>query len=101
MTAAPSPITPDPITPCPIDEDAAWEAFARRDRAADGRFVVAVTTTGIYCKPSCPARRPRPENVRFFDEGAAAASGDAARSAARTAPAAAPETSAKGGFEVR
>ncbi len=37
-----------------------------RDRQSDGRFVVGVVTTGIYCLPSCPARRPRPENVRFF-----------------------------------
>jgi AraC family transcriptional regulator of adaptative response/methylated-DNA-[protein]-cysteine methyltransferase len=42
------------------------EAFAARDRAWDGRFVVAVTTTRIYCRPSCPARRPRPENTRFL-----------------------------------
>ncbi|MFA7597415.1 MAG: methylated-DNA--[protein]-cysteine S-methyltransferase [Novosphingobium sp.] len=42
-------------------------AFARRDRSADGRFVVAVTTTRIYCRPSCPARRPMPENYVFFD----------------------------------
>jgi AraC family transcriptional regulator of adaptative response/methylated-DNA-[protein]-cysteine methyltransferase len=45
------------------------EAFAARDRSWDGRFVVAVTTTGIYCRPSCPARRPRPENMRFFAAG--------------------------------
>lgn len=49
-----------------IDPDIAWSAFSSRDRAADGRFVVAVTTTGIYCKPSCPARRPRREHVRFL-----------------------------------
>ncbi|WP_137678896.1 bifunctional transcriptional activator/DNA repair enzyme AdaA [Aurantiacibacter suaedae] len=42
------------------------EAFARRDRAFDGRFVVGVVSTGIYCRPSCPARRPRPENCRFL-----------------------------------
>lgn len=54
-------------------DSARWTAFAARDRAQDGRFVVAVTTTGIYCKPSCPARRPRPENVRFFDAGQDAA----------------------------
>lgn len=41
-------------------------AFAARDRSQDGRFVVGVTTTGIYCRPSCPARRPRPENVRYY-----------------------------------
>ena len=38
-----------------IDADAAWTAFERRDRARDGDFVVGVATTGIYCKPSCPA----------------------------------------------
>lgn len=42
-------------------------AFAARDRSWDGRFVVAVTSTGIYCRPSCPARRPRPENTEFYD----------------------------------
>ena len=52
----------------------AWEAFERRDRAFDGRFVVAVRTTRIYCKPSCPARRPRRENVDFYSTGAQAES---------------------------
>jgi len=60
-----------PMTP-PIDTNAAWEAFARRDRAFDGRFVVAVSTTGIYCKPSCPARRPARAHVTFHADGAAA-----------------------------
>ena len=55
-----------------IDLDAAWAAFAARDRAADGRFVVAVRTTGIYCKPSCPARHPRRENVSFHADAAQA-----------------------------
>jgi AraC family transcriptional regulator of adaptative response/methylated-DNA-[protein]-cysteine methyltransferase len=55
-----------------LDVDAAWAAFAARDRTQDGRFVVAVTTTGIYCKPSCPARHPRRENVRFYADPAAA-----------------------------
>ncbi|HVL78619.1 MAG TPA: Ada metal-binding domain-containing protein, partial [Sphingomicrobium sp.] len=49
-----------------IDGSQAWEAFERRDRAFDGRLVVAVRTTRIYCKPSCPARRPRRENVVFY-----------------------------------
>jgi AraC family transcriptional regulator of adaptative response/methylated-DNA-[protein]-cysteine methyltransferase len=53
--------------PEPLDEDAAWAAFDARDRAADGRFVVAVKTTGIYCRPSCAARRPRREHVRFLN----------------------------------
>lgn len=42
-----------------------WAALARRDPAADGRFVYAVRTTGVYCRPSCPARPARRENVRF------------------------------------
>ena len=53
----------------PIDADAAWEAVLRRDRAMDGQFVTGVLTTGIYCRPSCAARRPRRENVRFFAAG--------------------------------
>ncbi len=49
-----------------IDQDAAWAAFERRDRSWDGRVIGAVSTTGIYCKPSCPARRPKREHVEFF-----------------------------------
>jgi AraC family transcriptional regulator of adaptative response/methylated-DNA-[protein]-cysteine methyltransferase len=56
----------------PIDAEAAWTAFDARDRRRDGRFVIAVRTTGIYCKPSCPARRPRRENVAFYHDGVAA-----------------------------
>ncbi len=52
--------------PCP-SPDPRCEAVFRRDRRADGRFVYAVTTTGIYCRPSCAARRPKPEHLRFFD----------------------------------
>lgn len=58
-----------------ISEDQAWTAFEARDRSYDDRFVVAVITTRIYCRPSCPARRPRRENVRFFGTGAKAAEG--------------------------
>ena len=54
-----------------IDADKAWQAFTRRDRSFDGRFVIDVLTTGIYCRPSCAARQPRRENVRFFADGAA------------------------------
>jgi len=49
-----------------ICEQSAWAAFERRDRAWDGRVIGAVRTTGIYCKPSCPARRPKREHVEFF-----------------------------------
>ena len=55
-----------------INDDTAWDAFMRRDRAYDGRLIGAVTSTGIYCKPSCPARRPKRENAIFFADGAAA-----------------------------
>jgi AraC family transcriptional regulator, regulatory protein of adaptative response / methylated-DNA-[protein]-cysteine methyltransferase len=59
-----------------IDPDQAWAAFAARDRAADGRFVVGVRTTGIYCRPSCAARHPKRENVAFYpDRKAAQAAG--------------------------
>jgi AraC family transcriptional regulator of adaptative response/methylated-DNA-[protein]-cysteine methyltransferase len=47
--------------------DPRWAALASRDGKADGAFVYAVTSTGIYCRPSCPSRRPRADRVRFFD----------------------------------
>ena len=47
--------------------DTMWSAFLARDPAVDGRFIVAVKTTGIYCRPICPARRPLRQNVEFFD----------------------------------
>ena len=43
-----------------------WTAVLARDASRDGSFVFAVRSTGIYCRPSCPARRPRRENVQFF-----------------------------------
>lgn len=55
-----------------VTDDQAWAAFERRDRTWDGRLVGGVRTTGIYCRPSCPARRPKRENVEFFPDGAAA-----------------------------
>jgi AraC family transcriptional regulator of adaptative response/methylated-DNA-[protein]-cysteine methyltransferase len=53
-------------------EDGRWEAFVRRDPAADGLFVVAVDSTCIYCRPTCPARRPLRKNVRFLPDAATA-----------------------------
>ena len=47
-------------------------AVRTRNRSYDGTFVYGVTTTGIYCRPSCPSRQARPENLVFFDDGAAA-----------------------------
>ena len=57
-------------------EVARWNAVVARDAEQDGRFVFAVRTTGVYCKPSCALRRALRENVRFFaDPGAAEAAG--------------------------
>jgi AraC family transcriptional regulator of adaptative response/methylated-DNA-[protein]-cysteine methyltransferase len=68
------------------DVDAArWAAVLRRDAGADGRFVYAVRSTGIYCRPSCPSRRPRRDRVRFYDT-AAAAAGDGFRACRRCRP---------------
>jgi AraC family transcriptional regulator of adaptative response/methylated-DNA-[protein]-cysteine methyltransferase len=49
-----------------IDIDAAWAAFERRDRSWDGKVIGAVNTTGIYCKQSSPARRPKRDKFEFF-----------------------------------
>ncbi len=49
-----------------------WTAIAERDRRAEGSFVYSVATTGIYCRPGCPSRLPRRENVRFHVNAAAA-----------------------------
>lgn len=53
-------------------DEARWAAVLRRDHAMDGRFVYAVKTTGIYCRPSCPSGPAKRENVRFFLNNAAA-----------------------------
>ena len=52
--------------------DPRWAAVAARDPRADGRFVYAVRTTGVYARPSSSARLPNPANVEFFDTAAAA-----------------------------
>lgn len=49
-----------------IDPDICWQAVQDRDPAWDGRFFYAVITTGVFCRPSCPSRPKRRENVRFF-----------------------------------
>ncbi len=49
-----------------LNEEACWTAILDRDDEAAGPFVFAVLTTGIYCRPSCPARRPKRENLRLF-----------------------------------
>ncbi|WP_420403058.1 bifunctional DNA-binding transcriptional regulator/O6-methylguanine-DNA methyltransferase Ada [Nisaea sp.] len=54
------------------DDAARWAAVTARDAAAEGVFFYAVVTTGVYCRPTCPSRRPRHENVRFYDSPAEA-----------------------------
>jgi AraC family transcriptional regulator, regulatory protein of adaptative response / DNA-3-methyladenine glycosylase II len=57
------------------DFERRYRAVSERDARYDGQFVTAVRTTGIYCRPSCPARTPLARNVSFF------ASGEEARAA--------------------
>jgi AraC family transcriptional regulator of adaptative response/methylated-DNA-[protein]-cysteine methyltransferase len=55
-----------------MNEAVAWESVLHRDPTADDRFLYGVTTTGIYCRPSCPSRRPKRDNVAFFSSSEAA-----------------------------
>ena len=54
------------------DADVCYRAMQGRDSRFDGRFYIAVKTTRVYCRPSCPARTPRPENCRYYRSAAAA-----------------------------
>jgi AraC family transcriptional regulator of adaptative response / DNA-3-methyladenine glycosylase II len=76
------------VSPLP-DTEVCYRAIQGRDARFDGWFVVGVTSTGIYCRPSCPARTPRRANVRFFAS-AAAAQGEGFRACMRCRPDAAP-----------
>jgi len=66
MHALATPMTDNQHEPTGWDEERLWQSVLARDVEADGAFVYAVRTTGIYCRPTCPARRPRRENVAFF-----------------------------------
>jgi AraC family transcriptional regulator of adaptative response / DNA-3-methyladenine glycosylase II len=55
-----------------VDSDRAWQAVSSEDSRFDGWVFCGVTSTGIYCRPSCPARTPKRENIRFFSTAAAA-----------------------------
>jgi AraC family transcriptional regulator of adaptative response / DNA-3-methyladenine glycosylase II len=55
-----------------LDSNACYRAVRARDRRFDGRFFVAVSSTKIYCRPICPARPPKRENMRFYSSAAAA-----------------------------
>jgi len=59
-------VTAAPIPTIKKMPDQRWQAVLARDSASDGKFVFAVASTGVYCRPSCPAKRPRQENVTFF-----------------------------------
>jgi len=76
-----------------LDTDRMYRAMVSRDRRFEGHFVIGVRTTGIYCRPGCPARTPRRENVRFFPC-AAAAQAAGLRPCLRCRPDAAPGTPA-------
>jgi AraC family transcriptional regulator of adaptative response/methylated-DNA-[protein]-cysteine methyltransferase len=62
MSTAKTPNQPGQV---PVADDPRWTAVVARDRGADGTFYYSVDTTGVYCRPSCPSRRPNPRNVRF------------------------------------
>ncbi|QKV98069.1 DNA-3-methyladenine glycosylase 2 family protein [Streptomyces sp. NA02950] len=76
-----------------MSEDGRYEAVRGRDARFDGEFFFAVATTGIYCRPSCPATTPRRKNVRFFPT-AAAAQGEGFRACRRCRPDAVPGSAA-------
>jgi AraC family transcriptional regulator of adaptative response/methylated-DNA-[protein]-cysteine methyltransferase len=73
-----------------LDERTCWEAVLRKDAGQDGRFYFGVLTTGVYCRPSCPARKPRRENVRFY-AAPEAAEKDGLRACLRCRPKETPE----------
>jgi len=79
-----------------LDERACYRALVTRDARFDGRFFTGVRTTGVYCRPICPARTPRFENCAFFVS-AAAARGAGYRPCLRCRPEASPGTPAWGG----
>lgn len=70
MTAA-TPQFPNRM-PLPVADDPRWARVLVRDKAADGLFWYSVSTTGVYCRPSCPSRAANPENVQLHDSLASA-----------------------------
>jgi AraC family transcriptional regulator of adaptative response/methylated-DNA-[protein]-cysteine methyltransferase len=74
-----------------LNEEQCWQAVIERDRTQDGKFLLGVLTTGIYCRPSCPARKPLRQNVRFY-ETPAAAERDGLRACLRCRPLASLDT---------
>jgi AraC family transcriptional regulator of adaptative response/methylated-DNA-[protein]-cysteine methyltransferase len=79
-----------------VNSAKAWRAVQTRDASMNGKFVYAVRTTGVYCKPSCASRQPRRENVEFFD-----APDDAERAGYRACKRCEPRGEAKAGVADR
>ena len=76
-----------------LDQEACYRAVLTRDPRFDGRFFTCVKTTGIYCRPVCPARTPKRENMRFVASAAAAEEGGF-RACLRCRPETAPDMGA-------
>ena len=75
--------------PLPLDFEVCYRAVCSRDARFDGQFFTAVTSTSIYCRPSCPAPTPKAVHVRFYGSAAAAAA-DGFRACRRCRPEASP-----------
>lgn len=65
MSAAPAKMPKS--KPLSVADDPRWARVIARDKTADGRFWYSVSTTGVYCRPSCPSRTANPENVQLHD----------------------------------
>ena len=59
-------LTETTVAAAPSNNESRWQAVVARDAGQDDSFVFAVSSTGVYCRPSCPAKRPRRQNVQFF-----------------------------------
>jgi AraC family transcriptional regulator of adaptative response/methylated-DNA-[protein]-cysteine methyltransferase len=66
MRSSPTPFPSEPACVEPRIEDRLWRAVLARDASLDGSFVFAVRSTGLYCRPSCPAGRPRRNHTLFY-----------------------------------
>jgi AraC family transcriptional regulator of adaptative response/methylated-DNA-[protein]-cysteine methyltransferase len=87
---------PGPMDDVSTRDESRWAAVVARDTTADTGWVYAVRTTGVYCRPGCPARRPRRDNVEFHDSAtSAAAAGYRACLRCRPERSAAPDPSAE------
>jgi AraC family transcriptional regulator of adaptative response / DNA-3-methyladenine glycosylase II len=94
-SGARNPVLLDPVLldPVLLDQDVCYRALETRDARFDGRFFTAVTSTGIYCRPICPARTPMRKHCRFFSTAAAAEQGGF-RACLRCRPEIAPQSPA-------